>query len=61
MSWRILISAPFESEPLPSDSPLRKMNNCLLAPHNANCGVAAKKRVHEATIHNLLTGLKQAS
>ena len=50
----------FESEPLPADSPLRKMNNCLLAPHNANSGLAAKKRVHESTIHNLLTGLKQA-
>lgn len=50
----------FESEPLPADSPLRKMNNCLLAPHNANSGLAAKKRVHESTIYNLLTGLKQA-
>lgn len=51
----------FESEPLRSDSPLRRMNNCLLAPHNANSGIAAKKRVHESTIHNLLTGLKQSS
>ena len=48
----------FETEPLPCDSPLRKMNNCLLAPHNANSGLAAKKRVHESTIRNLLTGLK---
>lgn len=51
----------FEGEPLPCDSPLRKMNNCLLAPHNANSGLAAKKRVHESTINNLLTGLKQAN
>ncbi len=51
----------FESEPLPSDSPLRKLNNCLLAPHNANSGLAARKRVHESTIYNLLTGLKQAN
>jgi D-3-phosphoglycerate dehydrogenase len=51
----------FESEPLPLDSPLRKMNSCLLAPHNANSGLAAKQRVHEATIRNLLTGLKQAN
>ena len=50
----------FESEPLPAHSPLRKLNNCLLAPHNANSGLAAKERVHESTIHNLLTGLKQA-
>lgn len=45
----------FESEPLSLNSPLRKMNNCLLAPHNANCGLAAKQRVHESTIRNLLT------
>jgi len=51
----------FESEPLPSDSPLRKLNNCLLAPHNSNSGLAARKRVHESTIDNLLTGLKQAN
>ena len=50
----------FETEPLPSDSPLRRMNNCLLAPHNANSGLAAKKHVHESTIKNLLAGLKQA-
>jgi D-3-phosphoglycerate dehydrogenase / 2-oxoglutarate reductase len=51
----------FEDEPLPCDSPLRQMNNCLLAPHNSNSGLAAKKRVHESTIHNLLAGLKQAT
>lgn len=51
----------FETEPLPSDSPLREMNNCLLAPHNSNSGLAAKKRVHESTINNLLAGLKQAN
>ena len=51
----------FENEPLPSDSPLRKMNNCLLAPHNSHSGVAAKKWVHESTIANLLHGLKQAT
>jgi D-3-phosphoglycerate dehydrogenase len=50
----------FETEPLPTDSPLRHMNNCLLAPHNSNSGLAAKKRVHESTINNLLGGLKQA-
>ena len=48
----------FETEPLPCDSPLRMMNNCLLAPHNANSGRAAKKLVHESTIRNLLNGLK---
>ena len=50
----------FETEPLPADSPLRDLNSCLLAPHNSNSGLAAKKRVHESTIKNLLAGLKQA-
>ena len=49
----------FETEPLPSDSPLRQMNNCRLAPHNANSGLAARTRVHESTINNLLAALKQ--
>jgi len=49
----------FETEPLPSDSPLRHMDNCLLAPHNANSGLAAKKRVHESTIKNLLEHLER--
>lgn len=51
----------FENEPLPVDSPLRQMENCLLAPHNSNCGVAARKRVHESTIKNLLDGLERAN
>ena len=51
----------FEVEPLPFESPLRKLNNCLLAPHNANSGHAAKQRVHESTIRNLITGLQQAN
>jgi D-3-phosphoglycerate dehydrogenase len=49
----------FENEPLPMDSPLRQLTNCLLAPHNANCGLAAKKRVHESTINNLLAVLNE--
>jgi D-3-phosphoglycerate dehydrogenase len=50
----------FEVEPLPSESPLRALDNCLLAPHNANCGRAARARVHESTINNLLAGLREA-
>jgi len=49
----------FETEPLPENSPLLALHNCLLAPHNSNSGLAAKKRVHESTIQNLLAGLKQ--
>ena len=47
----------FEYEPLPHDSPLMKMDNVLLAPHNANSSPAAWERVHWNTIRNLLDGL----
>ena len=47
----------FEHEPLPLDSPLLKMDNVLLAPHNANSSPAAWERVHWNTIRNLLDGL----
>ena len=48
----------FEVEPLPEDSPLRKLDNVLLAPHNANSSPAAWQRVHENTIRNLIMGLR---
>ena len=47
----------FEYEPLPEDSPLKKMDNVMLAPHNANSSPAAWERVHWNTIKNLLDGL----
>ena len=47
----------FEVEPLPEDSPLKKMDNVLLAPHNSNSSPAAWERVHWNTIRNLLLGL----
>jgi len=47
----------FEIEPLPAKSPLRKMDNVMLAPHNANSSPAAWERVHWNTIKNLVEGL----
>jgi D-3-phosphoglycerate dehydrogenase len=47
----------FEFEPLPSDSPLLKMDNVMLAPHNSNSSPAAWDRVHWNTIRNLFEGL----
>jgi D-3-phosphoglycerate dehydrogenase len=47
----------FEFEPLPADSPLLKMDNVLLAPHNSNSSPAAWERVHWSTIKNLVEGL----
>lgn len=51
----------FEHEPLPSCSPLRAMNNVLLAPHNSNSSPEAWERVHMNTLHNLLEELRRRS
>ena len=48
----------FEVEPLPSESPLREMDNVMLAPHNSNSSPEAWERVHWNTIRNLLDGLE---
>jgi D-3-phosphoglycerate dehydrogenase len=48
----------FELEPLPADSPLRAMDNVLLAPHNSNASPTAWEHVHWNTIRNLLEGLR---
>jgi len=44
----------FEIEPLPLDSPLMKMDNVMLAPHNSNSSPYFWERVHWNTIFNLL-------
>lgn len=46
----------FEDEPIPSDSPLVKMDQVLLAPHNSNSSPRAWEAVHWNTIKNLLEG-----
>jgi D-3-phosphoglycerate dehydrogenase / 2-oxoglutarate reductase len=48
----------FEVEPLPLDSPLLKMDNVMLAPHNSNSSPLAWEKVHWNTIRNLLVGLE---
>lgn len=50
----------FEQEPLPLDSPLRRMGNVLLAPHNSNSSPAAWERVHRSTLNQMLDNLKAA-
>jgi D-3-phosphoglycerate dehydrogenase len=47
----------FEVEPLPANSPLTRMDNVLLASHNANSSPKAWERVHQNTLDNLLEGL----
>lgn len=47
----------FEVEPLPAESPLRGMDQVMLAPHNSNSSPLFWERVHWNTIRNLLIGL----
>jgi D-3-phosphoglycerate dehydrogenase / 2-oxoglutarate reductase len=47
----------FEFEPLPNTSPLLKMDNVMLAPHNSNSSPTAWERIHWNTIKNLVEGL----
>jgi D-3-phosphoglycerate dehydrogenase len=51
----------FEVEPLPPDSPLRGMDNVLLAPHNANSSPSTWESVHERTVRNLIEALEARS
>ena len=46
----------FEDEPIPADSPLLKMDQVMLAPHNSNSSPRAWEAVHWNTIKNLLEG-----
>lgn len=47
----------YEDEPLPSESPLRHMDNVMLAPHNTNSSPVYWERIHWNTLRNLLLGL----
>jgi D-3-phosphoglycerate dehydrogenase len=49
----------FEQEPLPAESPLLKMDNVMLASHNANSSPEAWERVHQNTVQNLLCELEK--
>jgi D-3-phosphoglycerate dehydrogenase len=44
----------FEVEPLPPDSPLRKMENVVLAPHRGGATIEADERLLEMVSDNLL-------
>jgi len=51
----------FEHEPLPVDSPLRSMDNCLLSPHNVNSSPEAWQNVHDNSLKHLLRELNQST
>lgn len=48
----------FEDEPLPVDSPLKTMDNVMMAPHNANSSPKAWERIHWSTLNQMLDVLK---
>jgi len=50
----------FENEPLSSNSPLCKMENVMMAPHNANSSPEAWEHVHRNSIKNLLDELERS-
>ena len=47
----------FETEPLPPDSPLTRMDNAILGSHNAQNTEEAVSRVHDRAVANLIEGL----
>lgn len=47
-----------EPEPLPSDSPLLTLENCLIAPHIASSSVHTRTRMAVMAVENLLAGLE---
>ena len=47
----------FEYEPLPEDSPLRKMDNVILSPHNSNSSKLFWDKVHRNSLNMLYKGL----
>ena len=47
----------FEEEPLPLSSPLLKMKNVMMAPHNSNSSPFAWEFIHTNTINNLMDSL----
>jgi len=48
----------FEDEPVPNDSPLLKMDNVMIAPHNSNSSPKAWNRVHDSSLRQLFEALK---
>ncbi|HWQ46196.1 MAG TPA: phosphoglycerate dehydrogenase [Longilinea sp.] len=47
----------YEFEPLPSDSPLRNLDQVMLGTHNSNSSPAAWENVHWNTLRNLIMAL----
>jgi lactate dehydrogenase-like 2-hydroxyacid dehydrogenase len=46
-----------EPEPLPADSPLRELTNCLIVPHIGSATIAARNAMAERSAQNLIAGV----
>ncbi len=46
-----------EPEPLPADSPLRQLNNCLVVPHIGSATFTARNAMAERSAQNLIAGI----
>ncbi len=47
-----------EPEPIPADSPLLTLPNCLIVPHMASASIATRGKMAEMAARNLLAGLR---
>jgi glyoxylate reductase len=47
----------FEIEPLPAESPLRRLENAVLTPHVGSASLATRARMADLAVDNLLAGL----
>jgi lactate dehydrogenase-like 2-hydroxyacid dehydrogenase len=46
-----------EPEPIPTDDPLLKLDNCLIVPHIASASVATRREMSRLAAQNLINGL----
>ncbi len=46
-----------EPEPLPADSPLRQLTNCLIVPHIGSATISARNAMAERSARNLIAGV----
>lgn len=47
-----------EPEPIPMDSPLLKLANCIVVPHLASASIATRTKMSQMAAANILAGLK---